>query len=101
MRRPLPYDSSRRSPTPPPGTVSLAEAAARCGITELALRQRARRGGLPVVVYAGRVFVADDIAAALAEAYALLRQIAARARAQRAPAPDPADGGGEADEVQR
>jgi hypothetical protein len=85
--------------------ISLAEAASQCGVTESALRQRARRGGLPVVDQGGHLFVEAEVAEALAAAYRLLREVAARARAQaqRAPAPDPADGGGEAeaDAVQR
>ncbi len=99
MRGPFLYDPSRRSPTPPPGTVSLAEAAARCGITESALRQRVRRGALPVVDRGGRLFVEADVTEALAAAYRLLREVAARARAQRAPALDQADA--DADEVQQ
>jgi hypothetical protein len=64
--------------------VTLAEAAARCGLSEAALRGRAWRGKLPVVRAGGQTFVAEDVADALAEAYRLLRTVAQRAREQAA-----------------
>jgi hypothetical protein len=68
----------------PPGFVTLAEAAARCGLSEAALRGRAWRGKLPVVRTGGAMFVQQDVAEELAEAYRLLRRVAQRAREQAA-----------------
>jgi hypothetical protein len=51
-------------------------------VSEGALRARAARGKLPTVRHGEQTFGDVDIAAALVQAYALLRQIAQRAREQ-------------------
>lgn len=93
-----PQDADR-----PPGLLTLAEAAARCGLTEAALRARAWRGKLPVVRAGGGMYLEADVADALAEAYRLLRQVAqrARAQAQAGGGPGPGEGEGEGEEVRR
>jgi hypothetical protein len=76
------YTPHDRDASRPPGVLTLAEVAARCGLSEAALRGRAWRGKLPVVRAGGQTFVAEDVADALAEAYRLLRKVAQRAREQ-------------------
>jgi excisionase family DNA binding protein len=80
VREPYLYDHSSRAPAPPAGALTLAEAAARAGVSESALRARVLRGRLPAVRVGGRLYVEQDVAETLAAAYDLLRRLARRAQ---------------------
>jgi hypothetical protein len=75
------YHSNRLTAPAPPGLVPLVAVAARVGLTEAALRQRARRGKLPLVRRDGRCYLDEQTANELISAYDALRTVARRAQA--------------------
>jgi DNA-binding transcriptional MerR regulator len=64
----------------------LADVARQAGVSEGALRQRARRGGLPIVRSGRRLFVDKDVAALVIELHRLLRELDRRAAGAAGPA---------------